>query len=26
MPIGIKDLFETRDMPVEMGSPIWKDH
>jgi Asp-tRNA(Asn)/Glu-tRNA(Gln) amidotransferase A subunit family amidase len=24
MPIGIKDLFETRDMPVEMGSPIWK--
>ncbi len=26
MPIGIKDLFETRDMPVEMGSPIWKGH
>jgi Asp-tRNA(Asn)/Glu-tRNA(Gln) amidotransferase A subunit family amidase len=24
MPIGIKDLFETRDMPAEMGSPIWK--
>lgn len=26
MPIGIKDLFETRDMPAEMGSPIWKGH
>lgn len=26
MPIGIKDLFETKDMPVEMGSPIWKGH
>jgi Asp-tRNA(Asn)/Glu-tRNA(Gln) amidotransferase A subunit family amidase len=26
MPIGIKDLFETRDMPAEMGSPIWKDN
>ena len=24
IPIGIKDLFETRDMPVEMGSPLWK--
>jgi Asp-tRNA(Asn)/Glu-tRNA(Gln) amidotransferase A subunit family amidase len=24
MPIGIKDLFETRDMPAQMGSPIWK--
>ena len=24
IPIGVKDLFETRDMPVEMGSPIWK--
>ena len=24
VPIGIKDLFETRDMPVEMGSPLWK--
>ena len=26
MPVGIKDLFETRDMPVEMGSPIWKGY
>jgi Asp-tRNA(Asn)/Glu-tRNA(Gln) amidotransferase A subunit family amidase len=26
MPIGIKDLFETRDMPAEMGSPIWQGH
>lgn len=26
MPVGIKDLFETRDMPAQMGSPIWKDH
>jgi Asp-tRNA(Asn)/Glu-tRNA(Gln) amidotransferase A subunit family amidase len=26
MPVGIKDLFETRDMPTEMGSPIWKDN
>lgn len=24
MPIGIKDLFETRDMPTECGSPIFK--
>ena len=24
IPIGIKDLFETRDMPVEMGSRLWK--
>lgn len=24
MPIGIKDLFETRDMPTEMGSPMFK--
>ena len=24
MPIGIKDLFETRDMPAEMGSPLWQ--
>jgi len=24
MPVGIKDLFMTRDMPTEMGSPIFK--
>jgi Asp-tRNA(Asn)/Glu-tRNA(Gln) amidotransferase A subunit family amidase len=24
MPIGVKDLFETADMPTEMGSPIFK--
>jgi Asp-tRNA(Asn)/Glu-tRNA(Gln) amidotransferase A subunit family amidase len=24
MPIGIKDLFETKDMPTEMGSPMFK--
>lgn len=24
MPVGIKDLFETRDMPTEMGSPLFK--
>ena len=24
MPIGIKDLFETKDMPTECGSPIFK--
>jgi Asp-tRNA(Asn)/Glu-tRNA(Gln) amidotransferase A subunit family amidase len=24
MPIGIKDLIQTRDMPTEMGSPIFK--
>ena len=23
MPIGVKDLFETRDMPTGMGSPIY---
>jgi len=23
MPIGIKDLFETRDMPTQMGSPLY---
>tara|TARA_Y100000746_G_scaffold72529_1_gene60572 strand:+ start:804 stop:2177 length:1374 start_codon:yes stop_codon:yes gene_type:complete len=26
MPIGIKDLFETKDMPTECGSPIFKDN
>ncbi len=24
MPIGIKDLFQTKDMPTQMGSPIFK--
>jgi Asp-tRNA(Asn)/Glu-tRNA(Gln) amidotransferase A subunit family amidase len=24
VPLGIKDIFNTRDMPTEMGSPIWK--
>ena len=24
MPIGVKDIFNTRDFPTEMGSPIWK--
>lgn len=25
IPVGIKDIFNTRDMPTQMGSPIWKD-
>jgi Asp-tRNA(Asn)/Glu-tRNA(Gln) amidotransferase A subunit family amidase len=25
IPIGIKDIFNTKDFPTEMGSPIWKD-
>lgn len=25
MPIGIKDVIETSDMPTQMGSPIFKD-
>ena len=25
VPIGIKDIFNTRDFPTQMGSPIWKD-
>lgn len=24
IPIGVKDIFNTIDMPTEMGSPIWK--
>lgn len=24
VPIGIKDIFNTADMPTQMGSPIWK--
>jgi len=26
MPFGVKDLFETEDMPTECGSPIFKDN
>ncbi|MBI5195886.1 MAG: amidase [Nitrospirae bacterium] len=26
VPIGVKDIFNTRGFPVEMGSPIWKGH
>lgn len=26
MPIGIKDLFMTRDMPTKMGSPLFEDN
>ncbi len=25
VPVGIKDIFNTIDMPTAMGSPIWKD-
>jgi len=25
VPVGIKDIFNTKDMPTQMGSPIWKD-
>lgn len=25
IPIGVKDIFNTHDMPTQMGSPIWKD-
>ncbi len=24
-PVGVKDIFNTVDMPTEMGSPIWKN-
>ncbi|MEW6664773.1 MAG: N-acetyl sugar amidotransferase [Thermodesulfobacteriota bacterium] len=24
IPIGIKDVFNTRDFPTQMGSPLWK--
>ena len=24
LPIGIKDIYNTFDMPTQMGSPIWK--
>lgn len=26
MPVGIKDLLQTRDMPTQMGSPLYKGH
>jgi Asp-tRNA(Asn)/Glu-tRNA(Gln) amidotransferase A subunit family amidase len=26
MPVGIKDLFQTKDMPTECGSPIFKNN
>jgi len=25
IPIGVKDIYNTFDMPTQMGSPIWKD-
>ncbi|MDD5436319.1 MAG: amidase [Candidatus Omnitrophica bacterium] len=25
IPVGVKDIFNTKDMPTAMGSPIWKD-
>lgn len=25
VPVGVKDIFNTIDMPTEMGSPMWKD-
>jgi len=25
IPVGIKDIFNTKDYPTEMGSPLWKD-
>lgn len=24
IPIGVKDIFNTKDLPTQMGSPIWK--
>jgi len=24
IPVGVKDVFNTEDMPTQMGSPIWK--
>ena len=26
IPVGIKDVFDTADMPTEYGSPIYRDH
>lgn len=25
LPVGIKDIFNTKDFPTSMGSPIWKE-
>lgn len=25
IPVGIKDIFNTLEMPTQMGSPLWKD-
>jgi len=25
IPVGVKDIFNTYDMPTQMGSPIWRD-
>jgi len=25
IPVGVKDIFNTKHMPTQMGSPIWKD-
>jgi len=25
IPVGVKDIFNTQDMPTQMGSPIWED-
>jgi N-acetyl sugar amidotransferase len=25
IPIGVKDIFNTKDFPTQMGSPLWKD-
>lgn len=25
VPVGIKDVFNTREFPTQMGSPLWKD-
>src|SRR5262252_10214021 len=26
LPVGVKDVFDTHDMPTEYGSPIYRDH
>jgi Asp-tRNA(Asn)/Glu-tRNA(Gln) amidotransferase A subunit family amidase len=26
LPVGVKDIFDTHDMPTEYGSPIYRDH
>ncbi len=25
IPVGVKDIYNTRDFPTQMGSPLWKD-